>query len=807
MNQKYPAPETLSARFIMASKFLSGCIGLIGFAALVGWIYNIESLKSIVPGFMPMKVNVAVAFILTGISLFAHHYASKNHLNILWAKIPASAVFAVGFLTLLENIFNYNFHIDQLLLQQLSDINVYYPPGRMASLTAFVLSLTGAALFLEDGHQSDWLTQTTACIAGILGYFLLSGFLYHDGKSSLIAPFSWLAVHTGLNFILISGALIFMHPSRGITGILISDTDGGHSARQLLPAFITVPIILGWLKLSGEHYHLYDKESGVAIYATITAVISTVIILISTNQTMRASIRRKNAEEELQVSASTIRDLYDLAPCGYHSLSPEGIFLHINQTELSWIGYEKEEVIGKMKLPDLLTPASLPVFEWGFNTLKNSGSVSNVELSLIRKNGKIFSVLLSSTAVYDENNRFLMSRTIMLDVTENRKLKTILTDTEKRWRTALESTNQGVWDWYVSEKIMYFSHAWKAMLGYEDHEIKDRPEEFESRIHPDDREKMHQKISAHFKGETREYIAEARLRCKDGSYKWILVRGKIMTREQDGTVLRVIGTHTDITPFKENEIRLNEAKTEAERSNFELQQFAYVASHDLQEPLRMIASYLSLLELRYKDKLDSDAIEFINFAVDGAKRLQNLISNLLTFSRIETKGQTFAAVDAESVLAQVLINLKLQTEERHAKITHDPLPVIVADESQVMELFQNLISNAIKFCSERIPEIHISAEHEGDEWLFSVADNGIGIDPALQDRIFIIFKRLVGSEYPGSGIGLALCRRIVSRHGGKIWVKSEPGEGSTFYFTFPDRTSLQYTKKSAAPAKLPAVSH
>ncbi len=224
---------------------------------------------------------------------------------------------------------------------------------------------------------------------------------------------------------------------------------------------------------------------------------------------------------------------------------------------------------------------------------------------------------------------------------------------------------------------------------------------------------------------------------------------------------------------------------ELRRSNEELQQFAYIASHDLQEPLRMISSYMQLIERRYKGKLDKDADEFIAFAVEGASRLQNMIIGLLAYSRIEIKGAPLEAVNSEEVLGNAISNLKIAIEESGTLITADPLPVIKADAVQLVRLFQNLIANAIKFRREYPPRILVSAAQEGTEWVFSVKDNGLGIDQEYKDRIFNIFQRLHGAEYPGVGIGLSLCRRIVERHGGRIWFESEEGKGTTFYFTIP----------------------
>ncbi|MBW1674312.1 MAG: sensor protein, partial [Deltaproteobacteria bacterium] len=249
----------------------------------------------------------------------------------------------------------------------------------------------------------------------------------------------------------------------------------------------------------------------------------------------------------------------------------------------------------------------------------------------------------------------------------------------------------------------------------------------------------------------------------------------------------------EIIEHKRTEKKLKRYAFELERSNQELQHFAYVASHDLQEPLRMVASYTQLLAKRYKGRLDSDADEFIAYAVDGATRMQVLINDLLTYSRVGTKDKDFRPTDCGTVLEHTLDNLKQVIEESGVEVTYNPLPTVIADDMQLGQLFQNLIANAIRFRSKDSPHIHVSAERNEDKWIFSVRDNGIGIDPEFHKRIFVIFQRLhKRGEYPGTGIGLAVCNKIVERHAGRIWVESNPKEGSTFYFTIPLKGGISH---------------
>ena len=273
-----------------------------------------------------------------------------------------------------------------------------------------------------------------------------------------------------------------------------------------------------------------------------------------------------------------------------------------------------------------------------------------------------------------------------------------------------------------------------------------------------------------------------------------------------------IGIHDARAATREREVlrrneELKEVRTELERalrqveaSNDRLEQFAYAASHDLQEPLRMVSSYLRLIESRYADDLDGDGHEFLDFAVDGADRMRGMIDGLLAYSRVERQGNPFEATDLDAVLDDALADLGVLVEEREARVTADPLPTVCGDATQLRQLLQNLLNNAIEYSEER-PRVHVSAEAGESGWVVSVRDDGIGIDPANQERVFEVFHRLHAiDEHPGSGIGLALCKRIVERHGGDIWVESAPGDGATFSFSVPQDAAAAPTLEAESRA-------
>ncbi|HTZ19903.1 MAG TPA: ATP-binding protein [Opitutaceae bacterium] len=275
---------------------------------------------------------------------------------------------------------------------------------------------------------------------------------------------------------------------------------------------------------------------------------------------------------------------------------------------------------------------------------------------------------------------------------------------------------------------------------------------------------------------------------RDGTVVWGSTT-KMPWRDHDGRIIGTFGLTRDVTATKEAEARLLQEHEELTRSNAELEQFAYVASHDLQEPLRAVASCVQLLKKRYEGKLDARADEFIRHAVEGTKRMQALITDLLAYSRVGTHQQPFEPVDCNAVVDESLANLTVAIQESGATVTRDPLPTVMADPTHLTQVFQNLIGNALKFRAEnRPPRIHLTAKNAAGEWTLGVSDNGIGIEPQYFERIFRVFQRLhTRTSYPGTGIGLAICKKIVERHGGRIWIESQFGQGSTFYFTLPER--------------------
>ncbi len=379
------------------------------------------------------------------------------------------------------------------------------------------------------------------------------------------------------------------------------------------------------------------------------------------------------------------------------------------------------------------------------------------------------------------------------ELAERKRAETVARDSEALYHSLVDTLPINILRKDLRGRVTYGNRGYcermgkplSELLGRSDYDLF--PKELANKYLSDDEKVIRT-------GEMFEDIEEHR--GSDGRKSYVHVL-KAPVRDAQG---KVVGTQVifwDVTARKLAEEALEKTATDLARSNKELEQFAYVASHDLQEPLRMITSYTQLIGRRYNDKLDDDAKEFMRFAVDGALRMQRLIQGLLEYSRVGTKGKPFDQVDFNQVLDAALANLTISVEESKARITRDTLPIVMGDSVQLVQLLQNLIGNAIKFHGPQPPHIHISAKRQPRaaaaalggvpfEWVFSVSDNGIGIEPQYFDRIFVIFQRLHTQEqYPGTGIGLAICKKIIERHGGRIWPESKPGEGTTFFFALP----------------------
>jgi PAS domain S-box-containing protein len=485
---------------------------------------------------------------------------------------------------------------------------------------------------------------------------------------------------------------------------------------------------------------------------------------------------RQTAEAELYRVNRYNRSLLEASLDPLVTIGADGKITDVNGATESSTGLTRLELVGSDFSDYFTDPVKARA---GYQHVFRAGSVRDYPLELRHRDGHVTSVLYNASVYRDASGAVIGVFAAARDITAQQRAQEAIRRANAYNRSLIEASLDPLVTIGADGKITDVNAATELSTGHTRHELvgSDFSDYFTD---PKKARAGYQHVFR--EGSVRDYPLE--LRHRDGRVTSVLYNASVY-RDESGMVIGVFAAARDITERRRAEDEIQRFTDELRRSNQELERFAYVASHDLQEPLRTVSSFSQLLARRYRTKLDQDADEFIEFIVNGAARMQTLINDLLAFSRVGTRGRPFAAVACETILATALANLEAATTESGSVVTHDPLPQVVGDESQLVQLLQNLIGNAIKFRRPDVPSrIHVTAIRRPDGWQFSVCDNGVGIEARYFERIFIIFQRLhERAAYPGTGIGLAICKKIVERHGGRMWVESQPGRGSTFYFT------------------------
>lgn len=509
---------------------------------------------------------------------------------------------------------------------------------------------------------------------------------------------------------------------------------------------------------------------------------------------VRDITERKKAQQRLTLLEASVSASLDGITIS-DARAPDYPLIYVSPGFERMTGYAAAEVLGRNSRFLQHEDHDQPDLDEIRRAIK-AGTQCRVVLRNYRKDGALFWNELTLYPLHDGAGRLTHYVGIQRDITERKQVEEALRRSEERYALAVGSGNVSVWDWNLETQEIYVDPSLKQVLGYEDHQIKDHLDDLLKLVHPDDRERLMAAARAHIDGVDSFYEVEHRLVHRQGGVRWFVSRGTAV-QDAHGKPVRMAGTSTDITERKQGAQELARINAKLEQRNRELQDFAYVASHDLQEPLRKIRAFADLMQEDYGDEVDATGHYYLDRMQDAAARMSGLIADLLAYSRIATDVHPFDRVDLNAVVAHVLSDLEMQIEETRGRITVSNLPSIEADATQMHQLLQNFIGNALKFHKPDAPPLVevvgcLEQKPAPEEGLLhtvcrlEVRDNGIGFDEKYLDRIFTPFQRLHGrSKYAGTGMGLAICRRIVERHHGAITVRSTPGEGATFVVTLP----------------------
>ena len=557
------------------------------------------------------------------------------------------------------------------------------------------------------------------------------------------------------------------------------------------------PDLVWSLKSTSAYHALFERATRAQLQTAILVNESIMLPQGNDAKSVRAPLRvtaaipdlgvSKDAEKHLAQMEGRYRGLLEAAPDAMVVVNQNEEIVLVNLQAEKQFGYHRDELLGQRVTNIIPEGFAERLLADGLRSAEDAQAQqigTGIELTGRRKDGSEFPIELMLSPL--ESAEGIQVTAAIRDISVRKDAEKNLAQMEGRYRGLLEAAPDAMVVVNQGGEIVLLNLQAEKQFGYRRHEL------------------LRQKVTNIIpEGFAERLIADGLRSAEDALAQQIGTGIELTGRRKDGTEfpieimlsplesaegIQVTAAIRDITTRKKAEAQLLQKMEELNRSNEELGQFAYIASHDLQEPLRMVASYTQLLSRRYKGKLDSDADDFIAFAVDGASRMQRLIKDLLAYSRAGTKGTDLLRTSSEGALQQALVNLRGAIEESGALVTHDRLPSVQADEMQLIQLFQNLVGNAIKYQRPGVPRVHVSAAKGGEKrWIFLVQDNGLGIDSQYFEKIFGVFQRLhKREEFAGTGIGLAICKKIVERHGGSISVQSQLGQGSTFRFDLPE---------------------
>lgn len=788
-------------------------------STLLGWLLDLPLLTRLRPEWVAMMPETALCLLLLGAALgFANR--AQAAMDRSWVAAGcASVAVALGSLRFGQHAVALAERAGVRSLVRLRPDGL--PPNPMASATAIAFIFVGLgllALSLRIPHWARW-ARGCAAVGTVVGILALVGYCYGAEALYTFSPFSSMAVHTAGAFVVLSlGARSAVTTAESLE-VISSASSGSVMLRSLLPFAVGLPLAIDWLGLVGQRLSWYEVEVGIGLGTTLHVLIFSALVWRTAARLHHSDAARERVEKDLrearQKLSSLNQDLERRVESRTRELASMAAALETTASELERAS-ERVRLATRalaMGVWDWDVQANVLVWDDGMYRLYGStsqtfsatyegwlaavhpedrcaadqavaaalerGGTFDTAFRVVCPDGRIRHIRGTALVHRDEDGRALRMVGINLDITEQRTAELALRARDALLRDFVRHAPAAIAMLDTNLRYLQASDRWLLDYGLGSIDIVGRSH-YELFPQADWKETFERVL-----GGVLEHGDEHRFTRPNGEAEWIQWEARPW-HGADGSVGGVMLFTQLITSRKSMELQLKQQTAELERSNRDLEQFAYVASHDLQEPLRAVTGCGQILKQKYSSQLDGHGNDLIQHIVEGGVRMQSLILDLLAYSRVSTRGMGFAAVDSGLALERALAQLQMGIQETGATIDAEPLPTVHGDGVQLTQLFQNLVGNALKYRGAAPPLIRVGAERQGGSWEFFVQDNGIGIDSRYFERIFVIFQRLhTRREYPGTGIGLAICHKIVERHGGRIWVESALGAGSTFRFSLP----------------------
>jgi PAS domain S-box-containing protein len=768
-------------------------VALTGGLVLFGWALGLGQLTSIASDYVSMKPNTAFALILAGGSLNLLAPGVPNRFLRLAALAAAFVVALMGLLTLSEYLYGWDLDIDQRLFSEPAGSIGTSSPGRMAPASALSLFFLGVSLLVLDSRRCYPVAQLLTLIAALISLTALIGYAY--GVESLYGMGSTtrMAIHSSLCFLALSSGILLARQEHGLLVIVTSDAPGGVMARRLLPAAIIIPLALGWLTVAGQRAGIHGPEFSVYLIVIWSIISFATLTWWNSGSLYRLDLERRRAEQAMEKGRAQLAEAQRIAHVG----SAEWDIL---TNTVTWsdelyriLGYEPGAVeISYRTFMDRVHPDDRRLVEQAVAGSLRTGDPFAFDYRIIRPDGAMRMAHGEGRIVHDSDGEPVGLLGTAQDITDRKQIEHALRQSETRTRSIIDTANDAFIAIDAAGTITHWNPQAETMFGWPRQEAIGLT--LAELIIPEEHR------DAHIEGLHRFVITgEGPILNKRVELEALDRNGRLFPVEMTVSPIRLGRNYIfsafvrDITERKNAEQAIARQTEEMKRINAELEDFTHSVSHDLKEPLRGIEAFAGFLAEDYGDKLDEQGQRYVNVLRESSVRMKDLIDDLLQLSRIGRTRYEYATVLMRSLVEDVKLELSYAIQQKQVELRIDPaLPAVMCDKVRMREVFKNLISNAIKYNDKLVPEIEIGCRAENGVFTFAVRDNGIGIAPEFHDKIFKIFQRLHHrDEYEGTGVGLAICKKVVEGHGGRIWVESSPALGTTFLFTIPREPPVQ----------------